>query len=62
MRVSREKYLKREAEKYARMMRRAEIKRVRVVGKRGFWTVIGQATASQLASFASEEAHRECRK
>ena len=59
MRVSRTKSLKRDADATARMMRRAGMRKVRIVGTRGFWTAIAQATLKQLATFASEEAHKE---
>lgn len=56
MRVSRTKTLKREADAIARMMTRAGMKNVTVVGKYPFWTVVARGTVRQLASFAAEEA------
>lgn len=35
------------------------MQKVRVVGARGFWTVISKAKAVQLASFAATEARYE---
>ena len=56
MRVSRTESLKRDAERVARWMTKARMKKVRIVGARGFWTIIASGTARQLAAFAAREA------
>jgi len=62
IKVTRKKYLKSEADTIALMMRIANFRGVRVIGKRGAWIARGLATLSQLASFAVDEAYFDMRR
>lgn len=59
---SRPAYLKKEAERIARMMKRAGMIDVEITGSKGNWLVVSNGSTSALAKFASEEAHYEAGK
>ena len=62
IKVTRKEFLRRDADKLALMMRVADFRGVRVIGKRGAWVARGLATLSQLASFAVDEAYFDMRR
>ena len=56
MKVTRKYSLKPNARTWAKLMSLTGLTRVQIVGKRGDWTVVAQATYKQLACFARAEA------
>lgn len=61
MTITRFRPTKREAERYAGLMRWCEMTHVKVVPDGGGWRAMSRGSELQLGEFASIEAHREAK-